>query len=322
MRILKEPLLHFLLIGVVLFVAYDGLNGDTGEIDSREIRVTRDDLLTFIQYRAKAFDKERFNQVLDTMPGHKLQGLIDAYVREEALYREAKALNLDRNDYVARRRLIQQLGFITRGFITTGTKLTEQELHTYFQAHQDNYYQPAEITFTHVFFNHDRHGAGQAKTLAQQTLQQLNAKLVPFHEGLGYGDRFLYDVNYVDKQADEVASHFGEPMQQQVFQLAPDDQLWQGPFSSPYGEHLVMVTRLQPGYAPELAEVQGKVYQDALRDRQEAELDEAVRGIVKGYRVTLAGGLQARAAPEQAEGKPQEPAISARPKKEDSLVGR
>ncbi len=292
MRIFKEPLIHFLLIGMVMFTVYEGINDDADTVNSREIVVTRDDLLTFVQYRAKAFEPERFNRMLDEMPADKLQTFIDDYVQEEALYREAKALKLDRNDYVARRRLIQQLEFITRGFVSVGTEITEPELQDYFQRHLETYYQPAEITFTHVFFNRERHGADKARTLAEQTLKNLNADKVPFHEGLGHGDRFFYHVNYVNKQADEIASHFGEEMQAALFDLTPNDQVWRGPFSSPYGEHLVMVTRLRPGYAPELAEVHDKVMQDALRDRLDADLDKAIQSIVKGYDIRVDEALQ------------------------------
>ncbi len=290
-RIIKEPLLHFLLMGVGLFALYQAVNPGGDSVDARNIVVTRDQLLQYIQYQSKAFDQARFEKIIDAMPEDKLQRYIDDYAREEALYREAKALNLDRNDYVARRRLIQQLEFITRGFVTAGTEISEAELEAYYEANKAGYYQPAEITFTHVFFNADRRGRDEAHRLAVDSLATLNADKVPFHEAVGHGDRFLYHVNYVNKQADEIASHFGEAMQAKVFDLTPDDSRWHGPFTSPYGEHLVMVSNLKPGYQPKLADIRSRVMQDALRGRQEAEVEKAIQAIVQTYKVEVGEGL-------------------------------
>src|SRR5688572_139179 len=103
---LREPLLHFLLLGAVLFFVYAALNRHRADADPQTIVVNREKLLTFIQYRSRAFDATRFNNLLESLPEEELRKLIQSYVREEALYREAKALQLDKNDYVARLRLI------------------------------------------------------------------------------------------------------------------------------------------------------------------------------------------------------------------------
>ena len=113
-RILHEPLLHFALLGAAVFAAYLALH-PTAASDERTIVVDRGHLLNFMQNRAKAFDRPHFAEVLDTMSPSALDDLIKDYVREEAMYREAKSLKLEDRDYVARRRLVQQLEIITRG---------------------------------------------------------------------------------------------------------------------------------------------------------------------------------------------------------------
>ena len=105
--ILKEPLLHFLTIGLILFLVYGYIEKDKYSDTPEKIVVDRSKLLVFLQYRSKVFDNQNFSDILNNMPGKQLRKLIDDYAREEALYREAKTLSLDKNNYIARKRLIQ-----------------------------------------------------------------------------------------------------------------------------------------------------------------------------------------------------------------------
>ncbi len=291
-RLWREPLLHFLAIGAGLFFVYGAVVEDGARVDTNRIEVDREALLTFMQYRAKTFDSARFNAMLDASSAPERQALIDDYVREEALYREAKALGLDENDYVARKRLVQQLEFITRGFITEGTRLSEEELQAYLVENAARYFVAPEITFTHVFFNTERHGAEKAEELAQATLKELTAKQIAFHEAISWGDRFLYHRNYVGKKTGEIASHFGAAMQDGLFALDGDGERWHGPFESPYGFHLAMVTKRTDGHAPELDAVRVRVEQDALQARLKTELDKTLASIADGYEVDVADELK------------------------------
>jgi hypothetical protein len=301
MKILKEPLLHFLLLGGLLFGCYALLNNPANEARSDEIVVDRQRLLTFMQNRAKAFAPDRFNQLLNEMPSEQLQTFIDDYVREEALYREALAMNLDKSDYVTRRRLIQKLEYIIGSFFSTGKSLTTTQLEAYYQENNAAYYQPAQITFTHVFFSSEHRGGAAARTLAAQTLQTLNEEQVPFHQALGYGERFLYHSNYVNKTADDVASHFGADLQRQLFGLKADEHTWRGPFTSPYGEHLIMLRQYKPGYQPALSAMQTRVSNDARHQHQEAELKKKVQAIINTYKVRVADDLSQQAVTENRE---------------------
>ena len=292
-RLLKEPLGHFLLIGVALFLIFDLINPNSAQ-NPEHIQIDRDKLLTFMQHRAKSFNASDFSERLDQLPPAQLQGLIDDYSREEALYREAKALSLDANDNVARQRLIQQVTYITRGFIDAGARLSDAQLQNYFQANHERYREPGKITFTHVFFSFDRHNTNEALKLARKTLDTLNKEHIPFHRGLAYGERFLYHANYVNKEADLVASHFGSAMQAELFELAPSDQTWRGPFVSTYGAHLVMATGRSQDYDPPLAEVRDRVYQDAQQSQAQANLQEAIAAIVSAYKIVLPADLELR----------------------------
>lgn len=279
-------------MGLVLFLAFDLISKDEQSDALNRIVVDRDRLLTFMQFRSKIFEADRIGDALDNLPEEELQKLIDDYVREEALYREAKALNLDKNDYTSRRRLIRQLEFINQGFISSSITLSEMDLQGHLDAHNDRYYVPPKITFTHVFFNADKRGEDSAHALALAKLDELNESQVPFHKALSHGDRYLYHRNYVNKEADEIASHFGPAMQKQLFALDANDKIWHGPFHSPYGSHLVMVIRYTAGYAPPLKEVRQRVEQDAIQARLKLELDRINQSIVDAYEVEVVDALK------------------------------
>lgn len=285
--LLREPLLHFLLLGTALFLVYGYLSRNEIDSDPQTIVVDRGSLLTFLQFRSRAFDAGRFQDAMDQLSEEDLQRLIDDYVREEALYREAKALQLDKNDYVSRLRLIQQLEFITRGFADTQVQVTDEEIQGYYEAHQSEYRVQPKVTFTHVFFSNERHGAKKAEALARAELHKLNQAGVRFHQAPAHGERFLYHVNYVAREAEEIASHFGEEMQAQIFALEPSEKRWRGPFLSPYGAHLVLMTHHEPGYLPSLEEVHARVEQEARQAELDARFEKSIQSIVQAYHVEV-----------------------------------
>ena len=286
-KLLREPLVHFLAIGVGLFVLFDLVAPEDSNLDSKTIVVDRDALLTFVQFRSKAFNPEVAAARLDALGDAELSMLIDDYVREEALHREALALGMDQNDYVIKQRLIQSLQFITNGFVSAAVDVSDEEIAEYYEANRDDYYVDPYITFTHVYFSSDRHGREQARKLADAKLAELNTEQVPFSESTRHGDRFLYNVNYVERTEDFVGSHFGRPMAAELFALEADDGRWHGPFESAYGFHLVMVTRRTEGFYPPLEQVADSVREDALRIKLDEQNERAVQAIVDTYDIRM-----------------------------------
>jgi hypothetical protein len=284
-KILTEPLLHFLLIGVGLFAIYGFVAGDDAAYDEKVIVVDRDNLLTFVQFRARAFEPGAAAAYLDKLQGEDLERLIDDYVREEALHRQAIALGVDENDYVIKRRMIQSVEFITNGFVTAALDLEDDDVEAYFEANRDDYYISPFVTFTHVFYGKDDRGDDAALALAETKLAELNVARVPFAEAPGHGDRFPYFLNYVERDPEFVASHFGRRMSEALFALEADGAMWRGPFESSYGYHLVLLTKKVEGRYPDLAEISDRVHDDAERAELDRMQDEAIRGIVNTYEV-------------------------------------
>jgi hypothetical protein len=138
-KILKDPLVHFLVLGLGLFVLFDLVASDDAAYDSKVIDVDRDALLTFVQYRSRAFQPQAAAARLDSMSEEELERLISDYVREEALHREAKALGVDKNDYIIKRRMIQSIEFITDGFVTAAVDVSDDDIAAHYEANRENY---------------------------------------------------------------------------------------------------------------------------------------------------------------------------------------
>ncbi|MBF8269606.1 MAG: PPIC-type PPIASE domain protein [Gammaproteobacteria bacterium] len=287
-QLLRQPLLHFLLIGGMLFLVFELISLKSAIApDAKTIVINHEALLDFMQYRSQAFNRQYFSQQFDTMSPPDRQRLIDDLVREEVLYREALALRLNDNDYVIKRRLVQKLEFLTQGFISAGGGLTEAEIKVYYNDHKNEYYAQPFVTFTHVFFDYERHNREQVRLLAENTLRELNGKQVAFADSLQYGDRFLYHANYVERTPDFVASHFGVATAEAIFALTPDDKHWYGPYESSYGLHLILLIKKESGRFPELAEIIERVRDDAEQARVREKTEAAINDIVKTYAVKI-----------------------------------
>lgn len=283
--LLKEPLLHFLLIGLALFWLFEQTSPFADSPQTDVIDVNQENLLTFYQYRARAFNAEEAKQRIEAMSPDELNLLIDDYVREEALYREALRLGLDQNDYVVKRRLVQSVEFIADGAASAEPEVSDQHIRTYFEENRADYFVPPTVTFTHVFYGLRERSGKAALALAQEKLAELNTSQVSFSDSTAHGERFLYHVNYVDRGHDFVASHFGPAMAGALFDLTPDPAQWQGPLESAYGFHLVLLTRHTVGRNPPLEELLDRVRDDALRDDIRKRKEAAIQAVVKRYAV-------------------------------------
>jgi len=287
--LMKEPLFQFLFIALLLLLGERWFNADDYAYDEYHIEVDDAALLQFMQLRAKTFKPEEALQALQALSTEDRQRLMDDYAREEALFREAMALNLDKNDQIIRRRLIQKMDYLAQGFYDEADPLTEDDLRDYYGEHRDEYKKPASATFTHVFVSSERHGSDQASAMAAELQKTLNAENVPFENAPRYGERFLYNRNYVNRDDDEIGSHFGSQFQQQVFAFETSDQ-WRGPVQSDYGWHLVLLVKNTPSYIPSLEEIAANVFADAQREQQQQIKRKSIDKLMAKYRISDRSG--------------------------------
>ena len=281
----REPLLHFLLAGSLLFVIFDFLPQNETE-DASVIVVGDEQLLPLVMFRNPRLSLESAREHLKAIDEAQRERLTQLFVREEVLYRQAIALGLDENNYNARKRLIAQLEYINQGFIYDSLELSEAELIDHYEKNRDRYYVPPQVTFTHVYFSLDRRG-DEAGGHAGDELLHLNKVSLPFHLAASRGDHFLYHRNYVNKNEEEVASHFGESFAAGVFAVDQAKEDWIGPFRSEYGFHLLLLTTVKAGYFPPLDEVRSRVVDDVTQKRVREELDRIYRDTRGIYEVQI-----------------------------------
>ena len=289
-RLLKDPLLHFLVLGLGLFLFYQFTAQPS---DDDQVVIDRDTLLRHLQYRSVAFDRAQFELLLQDMSARETADLIEQAAREEILYREAMAMGLDRDDYIIRSRLVQKLWYLAEGIASGAGSLSEEEVQAYFQANRDNYVVGPYITLTHVFFNAQNRGWEEARALAEAKLTELNDGPVPFDESSAHGDRFPYFVNYIERPPPIVAGHFGDETAAVLFELPVDPMLWRGPYESRFGTHLVLVTDQQPQRMPGFSEIRDRVAEEAQAARDRELTDAAIEDIEARYRIVVGADLQA-----------------------------
>lgn len=282
-RFLREPLLHFLLAGALLFV----LAGAVGPSQSSDdgIVVDRAALLSFIEYRAGTYDPDGFATVLDAMSEQEVRRLIEDYATEEMLYREARARDLAESDRVIRQRLVQRMRTLLSE--RANAEPTADEIATYFAAHRDDYTIAPTVTFTHLFFDAGRHGEAEARAAAAALQQQLRAAASGINPAEDAGDWFPYFRNYVERTPDYVAGHFGKEFTAELLTLDPDAAHWQGPLRSGYGWHLVLLTGRTEERLATLDEVRDAVAADHARTRADADFAAELERLRQRYRVSI-----------------------------------
>ena len=268
--ILRAPLLHFAILGVLLVGLYS-LFGNKVETESREIVVSAQQIELLSSLWEKQWRRPPMPQ--------ELEGLIESFIREEVLYREALGMGLDRDDTVVRRRLAQKIEFLAQDLATQGEP-SEQELRTFFEDHPEIFEEPGRITFSHVYINVDRHGS-ESEAVAQKVLVQLREGGDPD----ALGDRFMLQRDYLRKSPQEVARHFGSQFAAEVFEIPPAE--WQGPMQSGYGLHLVLVESLEAAFLPSLEDVREDVKNEYLSFKRR-EVDEFFYNRLReGYNVII-----------------------------------
>jgi hypothetical protein len=284
---LSEPLVHFLVLGALIFAAFEFFGpGATADSD-QTIVVDRAALLTFMQYRTNAFEFDLFNRQLDELSESERRFLIDEFIREEVLYREAQAMGLEENDYIIRQRLVQKMEFLIEDTVARNIEPVREDLEKFYADHMADYVEPPVYTFTHVFFDREARGEDGAENAALAAVDELNAGRAGFSDAVRYGDRPLFYQNYVERTEDFVLGHLGEDVVVGLQRADVSDSEWIGPFPSPYGWHVVLMTEKRASRLPGLSELEGRVredYQLVALDRAERE---AVREIVGKYDVEI-----------------------------------
>ncbi len=278
MNFLKDPLMHFLVAGAALFW---GISILTPPEAPDRIIVDRAALLSFIQYRSKAFEPETAAAILDAMNEGNRERLINDYIREEALYREARKMGLNEGDYVIRQRMVQKFEFMTQA-ASTPAEPDADALAAYYEENKQDYFIQPGATFAHVFISAKENPAN-VEAKAEILLNALRQTGAEFEDATRYGDRFLFHTNYVERTYAYIKSHFGEEATEVIFAETTPLGVWAGPVFSKHGAHLIFVTARMPGHIQPFEEVKSVVAADLIGAGQRATNERLIDALIEDY---------------------------------------
>ena len=258
-RWFREPLLHFLVAGALIFAVYGLLHpGVNATTPTNQIELTQDDL------RQLAIAWLAQGRALPT--AEEMHALVEQRVSEEILFREALALGLDKNDEMIKRRLAQKMDFLAED-VAALQDPGDAELRAWFVQNSGRFALPPRLSFRHVYFSSDR-GPG-ARDAAAATLAKIADKPSDTAEAGAAADPFMFQDYYAERTPDQIAKEFGPNFAKAVFQL--ELGTWRGPIQSGYGWHLVFADASELGRIP--------TFEEAAADIKSAWLDQKQREI-------------------------------------------
>lgn len=245
-KILREPLVHFLAIGALMFGVYALVANRSRDPDTIVVAQGQIDMMTAV-----------FERTWQRAPTRdEVQGLIDGYVREEVFYREGMAMGLDRDDQLIRRRVRQRLEFFAES-MNGVPEPSEAALQAYLDAHGERFVSPARVTFRQVYLGDD------ATMDTTRLLTQLN-KLGDSDAAAGMGRATQLAARMELASSTDIERTFGRQFAQTLVATPPG--AWRGPLVSDYGLHLVRVNERVEPTTPALSEVRELVKRDWQRD--------------------------------------------------------
>ena len=259
LRLLREPLLQFVLGGMIYLVFVAVNDARKAPIDHIVITPQRVDQLA-----------AQFSSVWKRAPTRdELSALIEGDIREEVYYRDALALGLDRSDAIVRRRLRQKMEFL----MDTGAYLQEpsaDELEAYLAAHENSYRHGPLVALEQIYL-----GKSPTPESIAQSLSALRS--TPSIDPSTLGERTLLPVQLGISLPNAVDGTFGKGFFEQVAKFSPG--MWSGPVQSGYGMHLVRIVSRQAARTPKLDEIQPAVLRDwkAAKSKELRERDYATR---------------------------------------------
>jgi len=273
MKIIREPLFHFLLLGAAIFAVY-GLATRHKTDKPGEIVVTQGTLENLVTGFTRTWQRPPTEE--------ELQGLLSDYIREEAAYREALALGLDRDDMIVRRRLRQKLEFLSDQ-LATRTEPGDAELQSFLQAHPELFQSEPLFSIRQIYFNPQLHGGNLHRDLAR-ALEDLE-RAGSHANTADLGDPFLLERSFENVSLSDVKKTFGDHFASALAALRL--AMWQGPIDSGYGAHLVFVAQRSESRLPALAEVRDQVRREWLDAKRKEATEKFYQAILSRYKVKI-----------------------------------
>lgn len=277
-RLLHEPLVHFLLIGIALFVAFRMTGSSAGAgPSSTQIVLSMEELTQLAQIFQAQWQRP------PTPAEFTL--LVENRIREEVLYREALAMGLDKEDEIVRRRMAQKMQFLAED-VGDSYEPSPDSLRAWFTRHTDQFSEPKRLSFRHLYFSPDRRGP-RAEAEAAAALSRLAGQPESTPLGTSLADPFMFQDYYRDQTVESLTREFGPDFAHTVDTLPVGS--WLGPVHSGLGWHLVYVDGAIPGRPAAFENVEAEVRTAWLADQKDAAWDKAYKAMRAKYTIILPG---------------------------------
>ena len=270
-KLLKEPLVHFILIGVGLFLLYgwvsDENNGqDTIYFDDYDMN----NIIASWEMQWKRLPTEE-----------ELKSLVEQNIRQEVFYQEAMKMNLDHNDEIIKRRLAQKMNFLSNDLATL-KDLTDYELKAYYDANQETHLLPPVYSFYQISFRSDSRPNAKEDALKLLETVDLQSSGSTGPESLkNKGDDLPFPFYFEQMDANAVDRQLGMNFTRSLAEMEVDQ--WSGPVRSGFGWHLVYVTARTEARAPEFEAVRMELKRDLEYETQQKMNDQVYRELKNNY---------------------------------------
>jgi hypothetical protein len=270
---MREPLVHFLLVGAALLAAHHAVAPVRAGDDSLD-RIA----ITPVQLSAM---REEFRRAKGRSPDvAETQDLLNRWIDEEVLYREALRRGLDREDLIVRRQLQQKMRFVLED-LAPQAEPTPEELVAWLAQHPERFARPARLSLQQIFLSRAKHGA-QLQDDAERLQLELARAQADFRR---VGDPLPAGAALNQVTAQELTRHFGKAIADAAQTLPLDE--WSAPIPSGLGLHLIRMTAREPAQALTVAEAgehlvtEYRVWRAAQANRQ------ALAKLRASYRIEL-----------------------------------
>lgn len=267
------------MLGALIFAAYSWLNpGASAQQAASTVRITGQDVAwladTWVRQQQRPPTRE------------ELRGLVTEYLKEQLLAHEARAMGLDQDDLIVRRRLAQKLEFLVED-TPQQAEPTDQDLRRIYKANPDQFQSPARVSFTQIYFSRERRhdAAADAKAALAELSHSTTAA-----RAADMGDPLMLDAEILNADEQTVSGQFGSDFARTVFALQPGT--WHGPIESAYGLHLVRVSGFEPAKLREFAEVRTQVLDNWREQQQREDSERYFATLLKKYDVVVDANLK------------------------------
>ena len=253
----------FFVIGLFIFLLDTSLNSQE---DSRDIYISDQELTSLLSAWK--------SQVGRPPSDEEIVNIINNFVEEEILYREALLLGLDQEDRIIKRRLAQKITFLKQETIPDEPSQEDQK--KFFEQNKNNYFVPTTYSFSHHYFSKEN----DAKARANEAFEDFQTEGIELR-----GDPFFLGKNFYQNSGDEIQKNFGALFFFLIEKLPMNE--WSGPHKSAFGEHIVFVKDISAGFLPPLEKVISSVQQDYLTQAQDEAVAKYIDEIRSEYSVVI-----------------------------------